>query len=37
MLFGDVKFVNLTGLNGKYTVYLEIDGILYKTDYFVEV
>lgn len=33
----DVKYINLTGLNGKYTVYYKIDGKVYKTDYFIEV
>jgi len=33
----DVKYINTKGLNGKYTVYLEINNNLYKTDYFVEV
>ena len=33
----DLKYINLLGLNGKYTVYLQIDGVLYKTDYFIEV
>ena len=33
----DVKYINLTGLKGKYTVYYKIDGKVYKTDYFIEV
>lgn len=33
----DIKYINYTGLDGKYTIYLKIDGIIYKTDYFVEV
>ena len=33
----DIKYINLSGLSGKYTIYLEIDGNLYKTDFFVEV
>ena len=33
----DIKYINLNGLNGKYTVYYKIDGRVYKTDYFIEV
>ena len=33
----DVKYINMHGLNGKYTIYFKIDGKVFKTDYFVEV
>jgi len=33
----DIKYINLVGLSGKYTIYLKIDDTLYKTDYFIEV
>jgi len=33
----DIKYINYTGLSGKYTIYLRVDGKLYKTDYYVEV
>ena len=33
----NLKYINLSGLNGKYTIYLDIEGNLYKTDFFVEV
>lgn len=33
----DFKYINYTGLKGKYTVYLKIDGDIYKTDYYIEV
>ena len=33
----DIKYVNLTGLKGKYTIYYRIDGKVYKTDYYIEV
>lgn len=33
----DIKYINLFGLNGKYTVYLKINDKLYKTDYYIEV
>lgn len=33
----DVKYINLFGLSGKYTVYLKINDKLYKTDYYIEV
>ena len=33
----NLKYINLYGLSGKYTIYLEIEGNLYRTDYFVEV
>lgn len=33
----DTKYVNLTGLKGKYTIYYRIDGKVYKTDYYIEV
>ena len=33
----DIKYINLNGLNGKYTIYYKIDGRVYKTDYFIEV
>lgn len=32
-----VKYINLTALKGKYTVYYKINGKVYKTDYFIEV
>ena len=33
----DVGYINLKGLNGKYTIYYKINDKVYKTDYFVEV
>ena len=33
----DIKYVNLNGLKGKYTIYYRIDGKVYKTDYYIEV
>ena len=33
----DVGYINLNGLNGKYTIYYKINDKVYKTDYFVEV
>lgn len=33
----DTKYVNLTELKGKYTIYYRIDGKVYKTDYYIEV
>ena len=33
----DTKYVNLNGLQGKYTIYYRIDGKVYKTDYYIEV
>lgn len=33
----DTKYVNLEGLNGKYTVYYKIKDRIYKTDYYIEV
>lgn len=33
----DIKYINLFGLDGKYTVYLKISDKLYKTDYYIEV
>lgn len=33
----DVKYVNITGLSGKYTLYFKIGKTIYKTDYFIEV
>lgn len=34
---GYIKYINTNGLNGKYTVYFDIDDNIYKTDYYVEV
>lgn len=31
----DVKYINMYGLDGKYTIYVKIDNKLYKTDYYV--
>ena len=33
----DIKYINLEGLNGKYTVYYKINDKIYKTDYYVGV
>ena len=33
----DVKYINVFGLDGKYTVYFKIDNKIYKTDYYIEV
>lgn len=33
----DTLYINDTGLNGKYTVYIKIKDKLYKTDYYIEV
>ena len=33
----NLKYINTTGLSGKYTVYFKIDGEIYKTDYYIEV
>lgn len=33
----EVKYINVTGLKGKYTIYLKINDTLYKTDYYIEV
>ncbi len=33
----DIKYINLNGLSGKYTIYLMVNDKVYKTDYFVEV
>ena len=33
----DIKYINVYGLNGKYTVYFKINDNLYKTDYYIEV
>ena len=33
----DTKYINLEGLNGKYTVYYKINNKVYKTDYYIEV
>lgn len=33
----DTKYINLEGLNGKYTVYYKINDKIYKTDYYIEV
>ncbi len=32
-----VRYINLTSLSGKYTIYYKINGKAYKTDYFIEV
>ena len=37
MVIKDIKYINLNGFNGKYTIYYKIDGRVYKTDYFIEV
>lgn len=33
----DLKYVNISGLNGKYTVFIKINDKVYKTDYYIEV
>ena len=33
----DLMYINLYGLDGKYTLYLKINEKLYKTDYYIEV
>lgn len=33
----EVKYINVTGLKGKYTIYVKIKDTLYKTDYYIEV
>lgn len=33
----DIKYINLNGLKGKYTIYYKIKDKLYKTDYYIEV
>ena len=33
----DTKYINLEGLNGKYTIYYKINNKIYKTDYYIEV
>lgn len=33
----EVKYINITGLKGKYTIYVKIKDNIYKTDYYVEV
>ena len=33
----EVKYINITGLKGKYTIYVKIKDTLYKTDYYIEV
>jgi hypothetical protein len=33
----DTFYINNTGLNGKYTVYVKIKDKLYRTDYYIEV
>ena len=33
----DIKYINKTGLNGKYTIYYQIKNHIYKTDYYIEV
>ena len=32
-----VKYITMENLYGKYTIYLKIDGRIYKTDYYIEV
>lgn len=32
-----LRYINLYGLHGKYTIYFKIENELYKTDYYVEV
>lgn len=32
-----LKYINLYGLNGKYTIYIKVNDKLYKTDYYIEV
>lgn len=34
---GDIKYINLNGLKGKYTVYFKVKEKIYKTDYYIEV
>ena len=34
---GYIKYINTTGLKGKYTIYYQIDDMVYKTDYYIEV
>ena len=31
-----VKYINKEGLIGKYSIFIEIDGVLYKTDEYVK-
>lgn len=33
----DVLYVNNTGLSGKYTIYYQAEGVIYKTNYYIEV
>ena len=33
----DIKYINVFGLNGKYTIYFKINDNIYKTDYYIEV
>ena len=33
----DIKYINLSGLSGKYTVYFRINDKTYRTDYYIEV
>ena len=30
------KYINEEGLNGKYSIYIEIDGVIYNTGEYVE-
>lgn len=30
------KYINAEGLNGEYSIFLEIDGVIYDPDLFVE-
>jgi len=30
------KYINETGLHGKYSIYIKIDNTIYKTDKYVE-
>ena len=33
----DIRYINKAGLNGKYTIYYQINNHVYKTDYYIEV
>lgn len=33
----DIKYINISGLSGKYTVYFKVKDNIYKTDYYIEV
>lgn len=33
----DIKYINTSGLSGKYTVYFKVKDTIYKTDYYIEV